>query len=465
MDPLSAFLFAAVVATVWTADWAKDFRDAVSGNGLPRHQRRMQQRQHDHDLRKMRLQHQHAERKAGVGGPRFGEAVAERIRRGPKSRDQMHGPRAWWFDLCADRAEEMTRQRREREQRRANGEQEWQKAARGFRDWYRRTGERAGERWQERNTPRDPHRQWADATRTDRPSADQPDPGTPDTTPVDAEVVDEPRPSSPQRSAPARRPELEPGWPDWGGPVHTVPEPRPAAGNEPPEDPPGTVRAVAERIPKPLGASPAEPTNSSTNDGGTGMASEREHRWNVNRVKELHPGYTPDQAAAEVRIMESRSGGPSEHGDLPARAPTGGGGLPSLLGTIDRLEGRIADAGSGPGSAQTRGVRPGGSPAVASLNGETVDPESLGGFASGMQHVAASMQASIEASIANLTDLGVSGGPIDDLVAMADAAAVLAGRSQSTAAHAASHRDIQGVAQSDPTVGGENYLGIGAGRR
>lgn len=418
MDPVSAFVFAAIVATVWTADWAKDFRDALSGNGLPRHERRMQERAQEHELRTLRLQQRHAERLAGRGGPTVAEAVAGRISnpRPRKARDDMGPVRGWWWDLCADRAEQLTRERRARDERRANGEQMWQK----LRDRAAERARRAAQQWRDRHQPQDPHRQWWDSERiTDpppaRPATDQPDPGAPDTTPVDAEVVDEPQPSSP------RRPELEPGWPEPPSP----------------ENPPGTADAVTGRIPEPLGSTPADHTTSTQGDTPMAKSPADEVAALTQEIdRQLDGGFTPDKYLMARRNRMSQLAGLAADNDQGKSS--GHGGNPAV---------------------------PRHSAEVSALNGETVDPESLGSFAGGMQQVAAAMAASIEASIANLESLGVSGGPIDDLRAMADAAAVLAGRSQSTAAHAASHRDIQGVAHSDPTVGGENYLGIGAAAR
>lgn len=440
-------LFCLMVAWLFVKDTAVDGWAMAKGQKPPRHTERMARRQHEHERRLAAMKHRSAERIAGVGGPTVGDAFAERIRKGPKAREDMHGPRAWWFDLSADTAQRLTEERRARQQRTANGEQEWQKAARGARDWYRRTGEQAGQRWQERNAPRDPHRVWVDAERADRPSTDQPDPGRPDTAPVDAEVVDEP--AKPQRPT---VPELEPSWPDWGAPAGPTAE----RIHPETENPPGTVLAVAERIPEPLGASPAESTNSSTNDGGDAMGV-------IGDLGQLLAADARREPLREAAVKDLERADPEKgakaRADLNAEYARRGltpDGLPALKGETQR-------GAPVPGSAAI--PRQGGCGGQAALNGETVDPESLGGFASGMQQVAAAMQASIESSIANLTSLGVSGGPIDDLVAMADAAAILAGRSQSTAAHAASHRDIQGVAQSDPTLGGEQYLGIGAGRR
>ena len=101
-------------------------------------------------------------------------------------------------------------------------------------------------------------------------------------------------------------------------------------------------------------------------------------------------------------------------------------------------------------------------PTSLNLSGETIDPQALLSFAQSIGSVATDLTAQIESSIANLTARGVSGAPIEHLQAMFDAAQVLSTCAQSTAGHAANHLNIQDVAHSDATVGGEQYLGIGA---
>ena len=360
MDPLTALFFAVLVATGWVSEWGQDVRDAIRGRGMPNHERRTQAReyahaermataQHAHDRLMATEAHRHEQRMAGVGGPTIGEAVAERIRtRGPrKTRDEFGPVRGWWYDLCADRAEQLTQQRRARRERTAAGEQWWQKA----RDQAFNAAEWAGQRWRERHADRDPHRRWADSERTDWP-----DPGAPDADPVDAEVVND-RPA-----AAGRPPNPTPEDPT----VSRVPQ---GADDDTPDDPPAPIRAVAERLDELPEATPAEHTN----QGATMSA-----------------------------------------------------------------------------------------PASLNLSGETIDPQALLSFAQGIGSVATDLTAQIESSIANLTARGVSGAPIEHLQAMFDAAQVLSTCAQSTAGHAANHLNIQDVAHSDATVGGEQYLGIGA---
>ncbi len=183
MDPVSAFVFAAVVATVWVSDWTKDFRDALSGNGLPRHERRMQRRAQEHELRRLRLEQRHAERLAGVG-PTIAEAIASRIRNpGPrKTRDDFGPLRGWWFDLAEDTARRLTEERRARYERAAAGEGE----ARRIWEWTRRQAEAwkaRNKNRRDRHSDRDggPSERW-ESERTDRkpgsPGGDSNAPGT-----------------------------------------------------------------------------------------------------------------------------------------------------------------------------------------------------------------------------------------------------------------------------------------------
>lgn len=323
-------LFCLMVAWLFVKDTAVDGWAMAKGQKPPRHTERMARRQQEHERRLAAMKHRSAERVAGVGGPTVREAFAERLRKGPKSRDDMHGPRAWWFDLCADRAEEMTRERRARKERQARGEEPYQRAGRWLHDWYRRTGERAEQRWRDRNQPRDPHRRWDDEEVIDAdwwdspPGGDQsrrPDPRAPGR--PGPESAPEPgggetmscrgcgrptadlsgrchdctarRPDGPQLCTSCGRyrawgvgicaicrnaqtppdhtadppPPAPPRRAHTHGPYQFPPPPSsypwerwspgPAPAN--PDDPPATVRAVAERIPEPPDGRPVEPIN------------------------------------------------------------------------------------------------------------------------------------------------------------------------------------------------------------
>lgn len=240
MDPVGAFLIALLVFVGGVNDWFADLRDRVHGDGRPRHERRMQQRAQEHELRKQAQEHWHAQRLAGAAGPTISEALADRIRRGPTARDQMGPARGWWHDACSDRLSEMTRQRREREARAAAGEQWWQKQAEAARRRARRYWEDTQARREEKRRKADiPDAEWWE----NEPAAGPEPAGRSD----DADHGTRPGPD-PQPSTPGA----------GGGRTTYRPDPEPDAQR------PGPVRATAERIdqqdtPAPRGPLEIEP--------------------------------------------------------------------------------------------------------------------------------------------------------------------------------------------------------------
>lgn len=95
-------------------------------------------------------------------------------------------------------------------------------------------------------------------------------------------------------------------------------------------------------------------------------------------------------------------------------------------------------------------------------SGETVDPESALAFSQGIGNVAQALYAELETSVANLTELGVKGAPIDKLASMQEAAQTLVSESEEASQYFSGHAEIADVAQSDETVGGGRYIGIGS---
>ena len=98
---------------------------------------------------------------------------------------------------------------------------------------------------------------------------------------------------------------------------------------------------------------------------------------------------------------------------------------------------------------------------IRTNGGETVDPQSAMTFADAVGAVGSGLVSELETSIANLGDRGVSGEPITHLQHMLEAAQQLEGNSASARRYFENHAQIQEVAQSDATVGGGRYLGIG----
>ena len=96
--------------------------------------------------------------------------------------------------------------------------------------------------------------------------------------------------------------------------------------------------------------------------------------------------------------------------------------------------------------------------------GETLDPQAGLDFTNAVQSAMTEWVARIEQSVANLTQKGVSGGPIDALNGISDALASVVGKADEGVGYFESHLQIQDVAQADETVGGEEYIGIGAAR-
>lgn len=101
-------------------------------------------------------------------------------------------------------------------------------------------------------------------------------------------------------------------------------------------------------------------------------------------------------------------------------------------------------------------------PAPSLTSGETVDPHAALTFAQGIGNVAQQILVELETSIGNLTEHGVSGAPIDHLNTMQEAATTLITDSEAAAGYFSNHIAIQDVAQSDETLGGGRYVGIGA---
>ena len=201
MDPIGALLLAVIAASMWVSDWGADVRDSVRGHGMPRHERRTQQRAQDHERRMAAQAQRHAERLAGMRGPTFLEALTSRIRhpRPRKTRDEFGPVRGWWWDLCEDTAVRLTEERHARHERTKAGEQAWQRAW----DWASRRAEQA---WRDRAGRRarvdepgqeQPRRRWVDSERVDRPD---PDPGWADASTVEAEVADQQPTSQPATS-------------------------------------------------------------------------------------------------------------------------------------------------------------------------------------------------------------------------------------------------------------------------
>jgi len=96
--------------------------------------------------------------------------------------------------------------------------------------------------------------------------------------------------------------------------------------------------------------------------------------------------------------------------------------------------------------------------------GETLDPQAGLDFTQAVQSAMTDWVGRIEQSVANLTQRGVTGGPIDALNAISDALASVVGQADEGVSYFESHLQIQDVAQADETVGGEDYIGIGAAR-
>lgn len=95
-------------------------------------------------------------------------------------------------------------------------------------------------------------------------------------------------------------------------------------------------------------------------------------------------------------------------------------------------------------------------------SGETVDPQSALTFVQGVTNVAQQLLVELETSIASLSEHNVTGEPIAQLEQMQEAASTLVANSTNAASYFESHIGIQDVAQSDTTVGGGRYLGIGS---
>jgi len=114
-----------------------------------------------------------------------------------------------------------------------------------------------------------------------------------------------------------------------------------------------------------------------------------------------------------------------------------------------------------PSAAPTTAITDGG---TMNVTGETLDPQAGLDFTQAVQSAMADWVARIEQSVANLTQRGVSGGPIDVLNGISDALASVVGKADEGVGYFESHLQIQDVAQADETVGGEEYLGVGAAR-
>jgi len=126
--------------------------------------------------------------------------------------------------------------------------------------------------------------------------------------------------------------------------------------------------------------------------------------------------------------------------------------------------------GTPPGESTTP-EPPSVAPATAITNGgtmhatgETLDPQAGLDFTRSVQSGMTEWVARIEQSVANLTQKGVSGGPIDALNGISDALASVVGKADEGVGYFESHLQIQAVARADETVGGEEYLGVGAAR-
>lgn len=349
MDPLLGPLLIAVFVFIGGVnDWFADFADWLHGDGRPRHERKVQRRAQEQELRRLAMEHRHAERIAGVGGPTISEALAERIRRGPTARDQMGPVRGWWHDAATDRLEEMTRQRREREARTTAGEQLWQKLAAAARRRAEKYWDDSQTRREEKRRKRDiPDAEWWE----DEPRGD--DPADPD--PEQGEQPDQDR----TRSGPALCTRgcgrsADPGLPTcfqcraeeysrrWGtdsDPSTPNPEPPPHPG--PAAGPsqgtrPSPVRATAERIyptppqtPGPVAEigphqDPPKGLESATNEGATMGAL-------VPSTRRSRAAARHNQAAARVRNAAEEVAVPS-------------GGFYTVDDTVDCA--RAAEAGA-----------------------------------------------------------------------------------------------------------------------
>ncbi|HEY2763327.1 MAG TPA: hypothetical protein VGJ13_04850 [Pseudonocardiaceae bacterium] len=450
---------------------------AAAAMGSDHAKLRMQARQHEHERWLAKQKHLHELRKAGKAGPTLPEALAERVRNGPKSRSDMGGIRAWWFDLCADRADQLTRERRAREERRRNGDQEWQKAARGFHAWWVRAGEQAARRWQERNEQRDPQRWTAERLDQDPTERTAPEP-QPET--VDAEFVDD----QPQTTEPLQ---IEPGWP---GDTPT-PQPQPASTT-----PPTTTGSGWEAPREPFinggqRLDRSELLQGSDNNGGTAMATENAAgelaSLNAEIERQIEGGFSPDRDNVNrrdrleklVKLGEANRGGgwspAGEHASDTRR----------VAAARDNIRNGNHGGSSGGGVPAVIG---GGSPVVASGAGEIFNPESalanaqfseqFGAAAMDrfqkLTQECASLATQYETWASQVDHSGVKGQPLADYRNMADqlramqesaqqlvaASDSVRGAGASAAGHFARHQDVLTPVLDDQTMGHAGYAGM-----
>lgn len=203
-------LFCVFVAVGGIRGWWQSLWARMRGTTEALESRRAQERQQAHELRMLREGHRHEQHMAGQGFPTFGESVGaglgKRFANGPLPYDQRHPLRRWWWDRCADWADQDELRRHEHARRAADGEWWWQRGGAAAR-------RRARRYWDDVQARREEKRRQADIP--------------------DAEWWEDP-------------PQAPPSAPSTPSPE---PPPHPAPSAEPRQDTrPGPVQATAERV-------------------------------------------------------------------------------------------------------------------------------------------------------------------------------------------------------------------------
>lgn len=463
MGILEALLFAMLLATGVMRYGVSDLVATAKGTESPRHKERQQ-----------RLAQQHAETMARIQqrqGPTVGEAVAGRIAsrisqpKQPKDRSGQRPARQYFGRLWEDSWNDAVDRHQRRHDRAKAGDLPRQKAT-------RKAQEAVRLRWQRYQSRRDrqaadgqgPAASWA-AERTDPVTEPLDETDGPQDV-VDAEFVDdEPRGHDPgcvggvvagHRGCDACIEALRrDGHEGTDQQLEAILLDRHDGYTDEPGD---EDDSGIERSPDAARWAGGPATDHDrylvTDDRGTirrDWASTRAEAEEIAaRARARRAELWPDGNAPGELTIERLLGSDPEPGDEdPDHPPTPAAAAPPATAhPIAHTEGDITTM-TAPTSQNL-------------TSGETVDPESAQAFSDGIGHVANQLYAELETSEANLTELGVTGAPIEKLASMKEAAETLVTASAEASEYFSGHADIADVAQSDETVGGGRYIGIGS---
>lgn len=462
---MEMLFLAMLVATAVTRYGVTDLVATVKGTESPRHRERAQRAQLAHEREMTRLRNRH--------GPTIGEAVAGRIAhriaepKPPRDRSGQRPARAYFGRLWEDSWNDAVHRHDRRHERAQAGDLPRQRAA-------RKAQEAVRLRWQRYQSRRDQHAgegqgaaAWT-AERTDPGAAPSRDdtagPPAPQDV-VDAEVVDD----EPQHDPRCRDGLIggRIGCPDCievlrrDGHEGTdqqleamLIDRHDGYTDEPGDEDDSGIERSPDAARWAGGPAVEHDRYLVTDDRGTirrdWTSTRAEAEEIAARARARRAELWPDgNAPGELTIERLLGSDPEPDDEDPDPPPTPAAAAPlATVHPIAHNEGDITTM-TAPSSQNL-------------ASGETVDPESAKAFSDGIGHVANQLYAELETSEANLTELGVTGGPIERLASMKEAAETLVTASAEASEYFSGHADIAEVAQSDETVGGGRYIGIGS---